>query len=163
MANYPLSTTATVGWLQIDAEEYEKSPDYIGEGLATDVVEDALAIMKREGISRAELARLMDVKPAYVTKILNAPPNMTLRSVAHLAITLGVRPVVRLESPAARSQTTVYVSWSNSMPIHRTQLAKNVAAAQLIAPGAPPWGQISTATDDYSLRMPALAGGRSRD
>ena len=80
------------GWLDQFLPELEGDPDYVAEYLALRIVEEATELMEQKGISRSQLASLMGVSKAYVTRILNAPPNLTLRSIAALALALGTRP-----------------------------------------------------------------------
>ena len=80
------------GWLDQHIEQYEQDPDYVAEGLALHLVEEALRLMEEKGISRSELASQMGVSKAYITRLFNAPPNLTLRSIAHLALALGTKP-----------------------------------------------------------------------
>ena len=77
--------------------EYEDDPDFIAEGLAIAVIEDALRIMQSKGLSRSDLANIMGVSKAQVSRTFNAPPNLTLRSIARLAAALGVKPYVSLD------------------------------------------------------------------
>ena len=45
---------------------YEKAPDFIAEGLSIAIIENALRVMQKKGISRADLAREMGVpSPKY--------------------------------------------------------------------------------------------------
>lgn len=91
-----MAPVKTYGWFDSDVEQYERDPEFVAERMAIQLVEEALKLMEHEGTSRAELARRMQVKPAYVSRILNAPPNMTLRTIAELAIALNTRPHVSL-------------------------------------------------------------------
>ncbi len=85
-----------VSYLDEFASEYAKDPDYIAEGMALEFAEAASRKMKAEGISRAKLARQMGVSRAYITRIFDAPPNLTLLSIAKLALALGLTPEIRL-------------------------------------------------------------------
>ena len=76
--------------------KYEKAPDYIAEGMSISIIENALQIMKQKGISRSDLAREMSVPKSQISRIFNAPPNLTLLSIARIAIALGVEPQVLL-------------------------------------------------------------------
>jgi plasmid maintenance system antidote protein VapI len=99
----------TDGLAQYEAE-FERDPDYVAETLALQVIEQALQLMKDKGISRSELASLMGVSRAYVSKLFNAPPNMTLRSIAQLALALDAQPHAGLrlheESSSCDSSST---------------------------------------------------------
>ncbi len=84
--------TQSPGWLDQFLPELERDPDYVAEYLALHIAEEATELMEQKGISRSQLASLMGVSKAYVTRILNAPPNLTLRSIAALALALETRP-----------------------------------------------------------------------
>lgn len=54
------------------------------------------AAMKRRNITKAELAKRMGKTPAYVTQILAENRNLTLRTIADIALALDLRPRVIL-------------------------------------------------------------------
>lgn len=72
--------------------KYENDADFVAEGLAVAIIENALEIMQRKGLRRSELAQAMGVPKSQVSRIFNAPPNLTLRSIVRLALALGVEP-----------------------------------------------------------------------
>lgn len=78
-------------------QEYADDPDFIAEGLAIAVLEDALRIMQDSGLTRADLASRMGVSRAHISRLFNAPPNLTLRTIAQLAVALGVKPFMSLD------------------------------------------------------------------
>ncbi len=80
--------------------KYERDPDFVAEGLAIAVIENALYTMQRKGISKSELAAAMGVPKSQISRIFNAPPNLTLRSIARLALALGVKPQALLDVDA---------------------------------------------------------------
>ena len=79
-------------------KEYENDPQFVAEGLATDIVEEAARILRNRSLTQSWLAEKMGVKRAYVSHIFNAPPNLTMLSTARIALALGVRPMVMLDS-----------------------------------------------------------------
>jgi len=83
--------------------EYEDDPDFMAEGMAIAIVEDALRIMIGKGLNRSNLATTMGVSKAQVSRLFNAPPNLTLRSIARLAVALGVKPFVCLDGGAVEA------------------------------------------------------------
>ena len=95
---------------------YEQAADFVAEGLAVRIVEEALSLMAKQGLSRADLARAMGVKPSYVSRILKAPPNMTLETIARLAIALGARPGALLTSACTPDAATVLTGGKASPP-----------------------------------------------
>ena len=80
---------------------YEKAPDFIAESLSIAIIENALKVMKDKGISRADLAREMGVPKSQISRIFNAPPNLTLLSIARIAVALGVEPQALLNTEVA--------------------------------------------------------------
>lgn len=93
------------------------NPEFVAEGLALEVAEQAVRIMHIQGISRAALADRMGVSRSLVSRTLNAPTNLTLRSLAQLALGLGTKAVVGLEAGYAISSHAVWphtTRWSHS-------------------------------------------------
>lgn len=84
--------------LEKDAKEYSKDPEFIAEGLAIKIVEEMLENMELQNMSQSDLAQKMDVSRALISRILNAPPNMTLLTIAKIAVALGMTPDVGLNS-----------------------------------------------------------------
>jgi plasmid maintenance system antidote protein VapI len=84
------------GWLDSAIEEFRRDPEYIAEALALRVIQEALEMMDEEGISRAELAESMGVTRQRISHLFNAQPNLTLRSVAQLAVALQTEPHISL-------------------------------------------------------------------
>ena len=81
-------------------KKYEKDPDFVAEGLAIAVIENALYAMERKGITRSELAAAMGIPKSQVSRIFNAPPNLTLRSIARIALALELPPQELLDVDA---------------------------------------------------------------
>ena len=81
--------------------EYEKDPDFLAEGLSIGIIENSLKVMKQKGISRADLAREMGVPKSQISRNFNAPPNLTLLSIARIAVALGVEPQELLNTEVA--------------------------------------------------------------
>lgn len=53
-------------------------------------------MMERESVTKAELAKRMGKTPAYVTQLLSGNRNLTLRTIADIALALELRPSVTL-------------------------------------------------------------------
>ncbi len=90
-------------------KEYENDPEFIAEGLATDVMEEATVILGDLELTQSSLADLMGVSRSHVSRIFNAPPNLTLRSIARLAVALNVKPVIILDESS-------YFVWPVNQP-----------------------------------------------
>lgn len=67
----------------------------------TETIYDA---MKRNEVTKAELARRIGKTNAYVTQILSGERNLTLRTIAAVAAALNMRPRVTL-TDADRAET----------------------------------------------------------
>jgi transcriptional regulator with XRE-family HTH domain len=79
-------------------ERYRSDPDYVAETMALDFAERVAEAMELQGLTRRALAEKMHVSPAYITRTLNAPPNLTLRTMAAFGIALGIRPSIKVET-----------------------------------------------------------------
>ena len=77
---------------------YQTAPDFLAENLSIAIIENALQVMKQKGISRADLARQMGVPKSQISRIFNAPPNLTLQTIARIAVALGVDPQALLNT-----------------------------------------------------------------
>lgn len=84
------------------AEEFANDPEYVAEGLAIKVTEEMLECLEQKGLSQSWLAERMGVSRAHVSRILNAQPNMTLLTIAKIAIALGIKPDVSLDADSWR-------------------------------------------------------------
>lgn len=67
------------------------SVDYQVEDIVLSLTSEFIDCMKREGVSRAELARRMGVQPPRITRILQGNDNFTLRTIVSVADALGCR------------------------------------------------------------------------
>ncbi|MDO8689840.1 MAG: helix-turn-helix domain-containing protein [Dehalococcoidia bacterium] len=100
----PTQDKDQTGWLDKYVEEYELDADYVAEGLALRLIEQAISTMGDKGISRSDLASLMGVSRSHITRMLNAPSNLTLRSIAQLAGALGMKTELRLVAPSLETR-----------------------------------------------------------
>ncbi len=66
-----------------------KTFDYRVEKVLFDLGEQVCAVMETSDLSRSELARRMEVSPAYITKLLSGNPNLTIKSLIKLSDALG--------------------------------------------------------------------------
>lgn len=84
--------------LETYAQEYANDPEFIAEGLAIKVTEEMLECLERKNLNQSWLAEQMGVSRAHVSRILNARPNMTLLTISKIAVALGVKPDVCLDT-----------------------------------------------------------------
>ncbi len=89
--------------LERDLKEYANDPEFIADYLAVDIIEQLLALLKKKGLTQTWLADNMGVSKAHISKLLNAPSNMTLSTIAKMATALGVNPEVKLDAGSSSS------------------------------------------------------------
>ncbi|MGC3974147.1 MAG: helix-turn-helix transcriptional regulator [Nitrospira sp.] len=86
--------------------------DYRVERVIFNIAEQVCKIIEGQGVSRSELAQRLAVSPAYVTKLLNGNPNLTIKTLLKISDALGqtldIRFAPKLE--IAQSVTTSFVS-----------------------------------------------------
>jgi transcriptional regulator with XRE-family HTH domain len=67
--------------------EYRKL--YAVEGLIADTAQLIWDLMERRNMKQADLARLLNKTPAFVSQLLNGKANMTTRTLAEVVYALG--------------------------------------------------------------------------
>jgi transcriptional regulator with XRE-family HTH domain len=72
-------------------DELKTDPVFIAESLVVDIVENVIEIMESQRISNSELARRLGTSKAYISKILNGNPNMTILTLSKIASALNVK------------------------------------------------------------------------
>jgi|GEM_PF-4995098 len=60
------------------------------------VTEDIYRVMKEKGITKADLARIMNTSPANITQILNGTRNFTLGKLVDIAYALNSKLTVKV-------------------------------------------------------------------
>jgi transcriptional regulator with XRE-family HTH domain len=92
-------------WFQDMVARHEREPEYWIEVLKLGFAEEVGRQMERQGVSRAELARRLGTSASYVTKILRTTANLTLESMARIALALDSRVSLGLVSRDAEHRT----------------------------------------------------------
>jgi transcriptional regulator with XRE-family HTH domain len=64
---------------------------YAIEGVITDASQIICDLLARKKMKKADLARLLNKTPAYVTQLLSGKTNMTLKTLAEIAHVLGAK------------------------------------------------------------------------
>jgi len=83
--------------LEAHLKEYGNDPDFIYEEVVFDLNEQICQRMKERGVSRTQLAERIGVNKAYVTRILNGPANLTLKTIIKILLALDSRPRLIME------------------------------------------------------------------
>ena len=80
-------------------EKAEQRPEYWMEDVRLQLLVDLEDAMERAGINQKELAKRMGVSQAYVSKLFHCNVNnFTLKTIVQLALAVGLKPSVRLET-----------------------------------------------------------------
>lgn len=67
----------------------ENSPAFLLEGLMLRISEQILSELKDNKWTYSEFADRLGVSQPYISKLINGKPNLTLKSLAHVASVLG--------------------------------------------------------------------------
>jgi ABC-type Zn2+ transport system substrate-binding protein/surface adhesin len=79
------------------SKENEYNP-YIIDELFESVKRHVLAYMKKEGLSKIEMAKLLGWQPDNLYNFLDGEwKNMTFQRVVHIGIVTGVKPVIQFK------------------------------------------------------------------
>jgi transcriptional regulator with XRE-family HTH domain len=79
-----------------EAAASEAQQTHREEELIRQVTETIYDMMKKKRVTKAELARRMGRTNAYVSQILSGDRNLTLRTIADVALALEMHPRVAL-------------------------------------------------------------------
>lgn len=66
------------------------------EELILDVTERLTEALQETGVTKAELARRLGRTPGFVSQVLGGGRNLTLRTIADIAVALDLRPAFKL-------------------------------------------------------------------
>jgi transcriptional regulator with XRE-family HTH domain len=78
-------------WFEREIEFARLTIGYQLGGMTLDIEIAIREAMREQGITQAELASRLGTSAAYVSKVLNGSPNMTLKSLVTVAHALGLR------------------------------------------------------------------------
>lgn len=80
---------STEKWFKDKLEAFWEDAEFYAEELILDLTEQVVVAMEELGINRTELAARMGVSKAFITKLLRGNTNITLKTMASLARSLG--------------------------------------------------------------------------
>lgn len=84
-------------WFERRLQEYKDDPDFQTELLLLDINEQIVERMVARGMRRSELAQRLGSSRAFVTKLLNGRPNLTLKTLVEVASALDLAIDVQLK------------------------------------------------------------------
>lgn len=91
------------------AKEAESTVDYWADVAVSDFARELHGLMKRRGVTNAELARRIGVERQYISKLLGGA-NVTLHTMVKLAMALDAVVRVRLEGKEERAENAASAS-----------------------------------------------------
>jgi transcriptional regulator with XRE-family HTH domain len=78
-------------------QKFENRPSFITEMLLLKINDQIASLMEEQNLTKKELARRLDVKPPFITKILNGMPNVTLLTLVRIAVALDAELGVEIK------------------------------------------------------------------
>ncbi|MHB9026966.1 MAG: helix-turn-helix domain-containing protein [Armatimonadota bacterium] len=78
-------------WFDTVLEERRQDVEFLAEEVAFDFVNEIRRVMQTAGISQSELAKRLGKSRAYVSRVLNYNPNMTIKSLVAIAHVLDMK------------------------------------------------------------------------
>lgn len=75
-------------WFKEKLDRFKDDVDFLTEKAILGFTEQVVSYMEKNNINRAELAKRLNVSKAFVTKLLNGNPNLTIKTMVSLAKTL---------------------------------------------------------------------------
>jgi len=90
--------------LPLHTEDMATDPDYFEEYALLQAQEIIAEQMEKNEVSKAELARRMNVSKAYVTKLLSSGRNLTLRTLARVLFHMGSEISFQTQAIEKRSE-----------------------------------------------------------
>lgn len=111
-----------------DVDQWDYDPAFVADFLAMRIADEVDSMMVANGITKAELARRLGVSRAYVTQLLGGKPNMTLTTLAKIAIALDcevqttLRPTTRHNSDGSTTVELAHMDhrWTQRSHGHPT-------------------------------------------
>lgn len=76
-------------WFEKLSDQFADDREAVRYELQLRIIEEMLAIMEKENMSRTDLAHRLDCSQAYVTKLLNGSQNLTLKTLVDLGAAIG--------------------------------------------------------------------------
>ncbi len=104
--------------------------------LLTRSIQDAI---QEAGLSRAEVARVLGMKPTYVSRVLNGYSNMTMRTLGALFWACGLQ--------VTRLQTDVLGTVTVTQQVDYFTVESNVGTGTWMLNTTPGWAQVDVVFD----------------
>lgn len=76
--------------------ELYESKEFLQEKLILKFSEKLYEVLQKKGLNHQDFAKKLNVSKAYISKIMNGKPNLTLKSIADIAFVLNLWPEIQL-------------------------------------------------------------------
>jgi len=116
--------------IEAKIEQFRDRPGFVAHQVLLDLNEQILGRMNELGLRSKDLADLLGVSRAYVTRLLDGKPNLTVRSLAAIAIALETQLNVSLQPRAIRSWGAESPDWLGSFETARQYGQPTTGAAE---------------------------------
>ena len=119
----------TAKWMKENLDRYKDTFEFKLEEVILDITEEVCRAMEEKGIGRAELAEKMGVSRAFISKLLNGTPNLTIKTLMKIAIVLDREMSVRMP-PAGFKIPHLYISVEGYKPVTGDEVSWKFAKAE---------------------------------
>lgn len=72
-------------------EAYEHDPEYILHSFLFEINEEICKALEKNDLNKKQFAERLNVKPAYISKLLNGQPNLSIKSLIKIALALNLK------------------------------------------------------------------------
>ncbi len=104
-------------------KKVKNSHEYWAEGFILELMEDFNQLMEEKGINQKELAKKVGTSEAYISKVLNGYENLSINSIAKIALALDAAPHVHL------APRDLVVEWSERAT-YNSKVASSIKPSQ---------------------------------
>lgn len=115
------------GWVERQEANDESRRLYERERLSAWVLEEIAGLMENKQISKADLARKLEVSRAHMTQLFSGRKNPTLATIADLAWACGLRASVKFEPLRSGEFISAPVK---VIPVQNKWISKGVESSQ---------------------------------
>jgi|GEM_PF-899924 len=109
------------------SRQLEKDPLFIAEMMKLEFADDLVRLLEARGLKRTELAEKLGTNRGYITRILDTEYNLTIETMARIALALDARISLRM-LPREETERTSSSSAPARTPRRRERQRQFVAA-----------------------------------
>lgn len=87
---------SSVARLRERLHQAENDPLFVAEGLKLAFADDLVRLLEARGLKRTELAERLGTNRGYVTRVLNTEYNLSVETMAKIALALDARIILQM-------------------------------------------------------------------